>query len=101
MMAALTGDMALPSGEQMDSDIEKDFVWRTKVNSMPARYAHKMGSMQWAYNDDLAELAQFRPVPTVVPMLYDEVHSVRTVNLPGYKNFMYRLINDTDFEEVR
>ena len=100
MMAALTGDMVLPSSEQMESDIEQDFVWRTTVNSMPARHAHKMGPLQWAYNDNLAQLAGFPPIPTVVRSLYDTVHRVRVTNLAGYKNRMYRLIDSTNYKEI-
>ena len=59
-----------------------------------------MGKLQWAYNDDLAELAGFECIPRVVQKLYDFVHEYRVQELPYYKKREFRLVDGNEFVEV-
>lgn len=99
VLSILDGSQKLPSEEEMQLDIEEDFKHRL-AEGLPPRYAHNMGPWQWAYNDSLAEMGKFIPIPVVVQNLYDEVHRMRVKDLPNYKEKNYRLTGDTTFEEV-
>ena len=99
VLATLDGSFPLPSAKEMDLDIQQDYKKRLS-EGLPPRYAHTMGPRQWAYNDDLAEMGQFEPIPKAVQCLYDEVHGVRVVDLPNYKKKLYRLTGDETFEEI-
>ncbi|XP_045192813.2 uncharacterized protein LOC123549080 isoform X1 [Mercenaria mercenaria] len=98
-ISTLDGSQKLPSEDEMMSDIEEDLRKRLE-EGMPVRYAHTMGPRQWAYNDSLAEMGKFEPIPKAVQILYDEVHRMRIKNLPNYKQKQYRLTGDTSFEEI-
>ncbi len=99
VLAALTGQMTLPSKVDMDKDTEKDYQWRL-AQGMPHRHAHTMGTLQWGYNDMLAELAGFEPIPRVVRKLYDHVHAYRVTQLQTYKQINYALGGPDGFVEV-
>ncbi|OWF48027.1 flavin-containing monooxygenase FMO GS-OX5-like [Mizuhopecten yessoensis] len=90
VIAALDGTMTLPSRENMDEDTAKDFSSRLK-RGMPERYAHTMGTMQWRYNDEIADLAGFERIPPVVEELYDTVHITRVKDIVHYKSVNYKL----------
>lgn len=100
VLAALTGKMVLPSREEMEKDIERDFRWRTEEKGMPTRYAHTMGDLQWKYNDELARLAGFKPVPRVIKSLYDCIHEHKVKNLAQYKMRRFELKSDREFSEL-
>ncbi|XP_033127746.1 flavin-containing monooxygenase FMO GS-OX-like 4 isoform X2 [Anneissia japonica] len=99
VIASLTGSMQLPSKEQMELDIEKDYQKRL-AEGLPNRHAHAMGPRQWQYNDDLCHLAHIQTVPDVVRKLYDAVHDERTWNVANYKKNNYKLIDDNTFDKL-
>lgn len=92
--------MQLPSTENMLADQDGDLKWRMTDLAMPKRYGHVLASMQWDYNDMLARLAGFSPIPRVVQKLYDRVHDCRIHDLVHYKLHEFRLINGTEFKEL-
>lgn len=89
--------MKLPSQEAMKADIEKDYQDRLNMG-FPNRYAHHMSSKQWQYNDELAAMAKFKPLPPVLEKIYNFVHDLRVQNLPAYKKLNLELINDEEFK---
>lgn len=90
VLTLLDGSQKLPSTEDMMKDIENDFRARLE-EGLPKRHAHTMGPRQWAYNDSLAEMGKFTPIPKAVQILYDEVHRMRVKDLPAYKEKEYKL----------
>jgi len=99
VIASLDGRCPVPSKQDMAKDIEADFEKRMK-EGLPVRHAHTMGSRQWAYNDMLAEMGHFEPIPTAVRNLYDEIHRVRVLDLPGYKKKRYIITGEETWEEI-
>lgn len=99
VLATLDGTCPLPSAADMEADIERDFRQRL-AEGLPPRYAHTMGPRQWAYNDMLADMGNFQPIPKAVQNLYDEVHRIRVLDLPNYKNRRYRITGEECFQEL-
>lgn len=89
-ISMLDGSQPVPSQEEMEADIEAEYQQR-QAEGLPQRYAHLMGHRQWAYNDELCRLGKFEPIPRVVQTLYDEVHRMRVLDLPHYKQRNYKL----------
>lgn len=83
----------------MERDTDDDYQKR-RSEGLPHRYAHFMGPRQWAYNDELAALAGFKPIPKAIQMLYNEVHKTRVKDLPNYKTKQYRITGDETYEVV-
>ena len=96
VLAVLDGSCQLPSKEEMDADTEADFQKRLS-EGLPKRHAHTMGNRQWAYNDEIAQMAGCQYIPKVVKNLYDAVHDTRAVNLLGYKKGNFKLIDGENF----
>ena len=99
VLAVENGRMKLPTQEEMYCDMQKDFERRLE-NGFPVRHAHHMGKLQWGYNDELAKLADFAPIPRVVGKLYDHVHHFRVTDLPGYKRKNFEIIDTENFRET-
>lgn len=99
VLATLDGTLKLPSQKEMNRDIQEDFE-RRLAEGLPPRYAHTMGPRQWGYNDSLAEIGQFEPIPRAVQMLYDEVHDTRVNDLPNYKKKLYEITGEDTFRAV-
>ena len=99
VMSTLDGSQVLPSTGEMDLDTTDDFTRRLS-EGLPTRYAHFMGPKQWGYNDTLAKLAGFDPIPRAIQNLYDEVHRTRVKDLPNYKNKHYRITGEETYEEI-
>lgn len=99
VLSILDGTQTLPSMNEMNKDTECDFSNRLS-EGLPTRYAHFMGPKQWDYNDTLASLAGFSPIPRAIQNLYDEVHRTRVKDLPNYKNKQYRITGEDTYEEI-
>lgn len=54
-----------------------------------------MGEAQWAYNRDIASMANVDDLPPRVERLYNDVHQRRLTNLTSYKNDRYKLEGDS------
>ena len=91
--SVITGAMSLPSEEDMNLDTQKDYDDR-KAAGQPHRYAHNMGSKQWAYNQQLADLAALQPLPPGIERLYDHVHVKRREDITKYKDSNYEVLDD-------
>ncbi|KAH3772799.1 dimethylaniline monooxygenase [N-oxide-forming] 1-like [Dreissena polymorpha] len=99
VLATLDGSCPLPPAADMEADIERDFRQRL-AEGLPARHAHTMGSRQWAYNDMLASMGNFQSIPRAIQNLYDEVHRIRVLDLPNYKNRRYKITGEEGFQEL-
>ena len=95
-VSALDGSLRLPPREEMDADTEADYRQRL-AEGMPHRYAHYMGSRQWEYSDEVANMAGCPPISQPVRTLFDYIHATRIKNLMGYKKINYALA-DYDVE---
>ncbi|KAI8791149.1 flavin-containing monooxygenase FMO GS-OX-like 2, partial [Biomphalaria glabrata] len=83
--SVLEGTCVLPSKESMDEDTENDYRKRLE-EGMPHRYAHTMSSLQFNYNDDLADMAKISRLPSHYSQLYHMCHQLRRQHLTSYKN---------------
>ncbi|XP_055891637.1 uncharacterized protein LOC106078289 [Biomphalaria glabrata] len=83
--SVLEGTCVLPSKESMDEDTENDYRKRLE-EGMPHRYAHTMSSLQFNYNDDLADMAKISRLPFHYSQLYHMCHQLRRQHLTSYKN---------------
>ncbi|CAH1780409.1 unnamed protein product, partial [Owenia fusiformis] len=99
-ISSLDGSMVLPSAKEMRKDTNRDFEWRAEELNMPARHAHHMGKLQWEYNDELAYLGNFTPIPQVIRMLYDAVHQRRFTDIMLYKKDNYELVGPKEFKPL-
>ena len=100
ILAGWMGTRPFPSQEDMEKDIERDYQWRLS-QGMPARHAHHMGVLQWDYNDELAKLGGFEPIPRAVQKLYDHVHEWRVTQLQTYKQCRFELTGPDSFIECK
>lgn len=98
-LGTLDGAMELPKKEDMYLDLEKDLEKRTQLG-LPVRHSHHMGALQWEYNDVLASLAHFPPIPEVVRKIYDHVHVYRVTDLPGYKRRNIEITGPDSFRDI-
>ncbi|XP_033755055.1 LOW QUALITY PROTEIN: flavin-containing monooxygenase FMO GS-OX5-like [Pecten maximus] len=99
VIATLDGSMTLPGREEMDADTDKDFRNRLE-RGMPERHAHHMGTLQWRYNDEIADLAGFERIPPVVEELYDTVHVTRVKDIVHYKSLNYQLTGPNTYVTI-
>ena len=83
-LAAWDGTMKLPGLKEMNADTEFDEQAKL-TNGEPHRYAHMLDGEQWRYNDTLATLAGFPPLPDRLRQIYNSVRKERDVNLVGFK----------------
>ena len=99
-LATLDGSFKLPSREKMLEEEENEFQGRC-VEGLPARKAHNFpGARQWAYNNDLADLANTDRIPQVIEFLYDDVLELRKKDIVGYKRFNYKLLDSETYREI-
>ncbi|XP_074648025.1 uncharacterized protein LOC141903691 isoform X2 [Tubulanus polymorphus] len=99
-IGTLGGAITLPDTESMKADIEADYRWRREQIGWPHRYAHKLGNLQWAYIDELAEISGITTLKPVVGELYEYVHKLRRTVVSDYKQYNFELKNDKDFTQL-
>ena len=66
----------------------------------PERHAHRMNDLQWIYNDHLAELGNFQPLPKVYENLYAFVRKRRSSNILGYRKDKYSITDEKNFQLI-
>ena len=89
-MAALDGTMTLPSKTEMDADTQRDYDHRCNELKMPHRYAHKLATMQWAYNKELLQLANVDyDIPQATIDLYNQMVEYRFNHFMNYKKLNF------------
>jgi len=96
----LKGTFQLPTTEEMLKDEAKELDYRMKELGWPERHAHRMNNLQWAYNDELAELGSFPPLPKVYQELYEYVWKRRTFDVLGYRRDNYEVCDDDNFRLI-
>jgi len=69
------GDAKLPSPAEMEADTQEEARYRREVLGMPDKYFHKMGTLQWDYNRELARLGNLEPLPDATENLYMAVRT--------------------------
>ena len=57
----ITGQLEMPSRQEMLKDLKEEEEWRKNELKMPAKYFHKMGTLQWKYNKEMAALGNLEP----------------------------------------
>ena len=87
----ITGQLEMPSRQEMLKDLKEEEEWRKNELKMPAKYFHKMGTLQWKYNKEMAALGNLEPVCDAVENLYNAVHERRRKCLPFYKKDKFSL----------
>jgi len=93
----ITGQIMCPSKTEMYADTAKEKEWKVNDLKMPEKYFHKMGTLQWQYNKEIAALGNLIPIPNAVENLYNAVHERRKTNLPDYKKDSYCLVGEEGF----
>jgi len=93
----LLGDAKLPSPAEMERDTQEEIRYRREVLGMPDKYFHKMGTLQWDYNRELAQLGGFKPLPDAIENLYMSVHKRRQADLVSYKKDTWIMDSDGSF----
>ena len=78
------------------------FLILTRVTDLgwPERHAHRMNDLQWAYNDQLAELGNFAPLPKVYQDLYKFVWKRRTFDVLGYRRDNFEITGEDSFRFI-
>ena len=94
----LLGGAQLPGKQEMLEDLRREEDWRRNELNMPEKYFHKMGTLQWLYNKEIAELGGLTPINNAVENLYNAVHERRRRVLPYYKNDRFSLTGAESFE---
>ena len=94
----LLGGAKLPGKQEMLEDLRREEDWRKNELKMPEKYFHKMGTLQWIYNKEIAELGGLTPINNAVENLYNAVHERRRHCLPYYKQDRFSLTGTESFE---
>ena len=97
ILSVWTGNKRLPSTTEMCRDSDEDYRKRLERGMAPY-YAHKLGQMQWEFQKELAELAGVEPYPPVLQMMYEERAKTRIEDLPGYKNYNYAIVSESEWK---
>ncbi|XP_029106945.1 flavin-containing monooxygenase FMO GS-OX-like 3 [Scleropages formosus] len=95
-LAVLDGTITLPSQADMEEQIERETEERIKEGLELNQLTMK--SRQWKYYQMLANMAGFKPPPPVTRSLLEEVMSQRQKHPRQYREFNYRIVNDTQWE---
>ncbi|XP_029652737.1 flavin-containing monooxygenase FMO GS-OX-like 2 isoform X2 [Octopus sinensis] len=75
--AVLQGQVSLPSTSEMIRDANEDFEERLK-SGLAKHHAHLMGSRQWEYNDELADMCNVPRLPVQIMNVYKFVEQRRS-----------------------
>ena len=99
ILSVWSGEKQLPSTSQMMHDSDLDYQSRLQAG-LPLHFAHELGSKQWAFCDELAQLGGSKPLPRVIHMLYEKVRKERGNDLTNYRNAEYRIVSDDKWIKV-
>ncbi|XP_053485031.1 uncharacterized protein zgc:77439 isoform X1 [Ictalurus furcatus] len=95
-ISVLDGSFSLPSREEMEKDIELDMAAR-RARGVATRHILKLDSEQWAYNDHLAHLGGFQPLPRYWSNLYESNKVFRAQDMLNYKTYNYNVLSETEW----
>ncbi|XP_031441316.1 flavin-containing monooxygenase FMO GS-OX-like 4 [Clupea harengus] len=96
ILSVLDGSFPLPSQEEMEKDIELDEAAR-RARGIATRHILKLDSEQWAYNDELARLAGFQPLPPYWSNLYESNKVFRSQDMLNYKTYNYKVLSQEEW----
>ncbi|KPP71664.1 dimethylaniline monooxygenase-like, partial [Scleropages formosus] len=96
VLSVLDGTFPLPSRGEMEQELEADVAAR-RGRGIATRHILKLDSEQWAYNDELARLAGFQPLPPYWSNLYESNKVFRARDMLNYKTYQYSVLSDTDW----
>uniref|UniRef100_A0A8C2BW65 Flavin-containing monooxygenase n=1 Tax=Cyprinus carpio TaxID=7962 RepID=A0A8C2BW65_CYPCA len=97
MLSVLDGSFRLPSPEEMEKDIELDIAAR-RARGISTRHILKLDSEQWAYNDELARLGGFKPLPCYWSNLYESNKVFRARDMLNYKTYNYSVLDNMEWK---
>ena len=99
-MKTLTGEVKLPSREQMMEDLENDILKRKASNQLE-KYFHKLGwEVSEKYFDDLSLLGKLKPIaPVQLRMFNDALMRIRK-DVHNFRENIYNVIDDETFEVI-
>ena len=92
IVAKLRNVWSTPCPGTMIEDLSRDLQLRFGMGWC-RRHAHVMRQLQWSYNQQLATLGQFQPIPKPIQELYDFNSNYRDEQLCLYKQSNYKLVN--------
>ena len=93
-VSLMRGKATLPSKEDMKASAEADV--RGKLN----RHAHEILDEQWDYNDELARLGDFEPLPPVYRDGFTVWHKHRLANQLSFKEGNLRSFGNGEFRVI-
>ncbi|KAL4631387.1 flavin-containing monooxygenase FMO GS-OX-like 4 isoform X1 [Arapaima gigas] len=96
VLSVLDGTFPLPSQEEMQCEMEADVAAR-RGRGVAMRHILKLDSEQWAYNDELACLGRFQPLPPYWSNLYESNKVFRARDMLNYKTYHYSVLNDKEW----
>ncbi len=97
VLSVLDGSFPLPSHEEMEKDIELDIAAR-RARGITTRHILKLDSEQWAYNDELAHLGGFKPLPRYWSNLYESNKVFRARDMLNYKTYNYTVMDNMEWK---
>ena len=94
----MAGIVQLPERSIMKEEFEMGLKKHIE-EGRPLRHYHRMGTLQWSYNKDIASLGKAPPIPMCVENLYNSVHERRSKYLMYYKKDQFKKIIDDERDE--
>ncbi|XP_053575459.1 uncharacterized protein LOC128664675 [Bombina bombina] len=95
----LKGKYQLPPSDQMLIECQEELRNYLK-SGFPVKYLHRLDNQQWEYNDWLAEMGGFEPLPPVLVKLFNACRAFRKSNPSLYRDIHFEIINRDDFKIV-
>lgn len=95
-LRTLTGQVALPSRQEMLADTEREMDLR-RAKGMKRRQAHMMGPMQGDYYSELAALGNLDPLPVVLTRLHNESSQRFLEDLVNYREDVYKIVDNDNY----
>lgn len=99
ILSVWSGQKQLPLTTEMIQDSDQEYQSRLE-EGLPPHYAHRMGSKQWAFFNELAHLGGSEPLNPVIRMLYDEAAKGRRYNLTTYRSKNYKILSKEKWIEI-
>ncbi|KAG5844819.1 hypothetical protein ANANG_G00166810 [Anguilla anguilla] len=98
-LAVLEGTVSMPSKAEMEEEVQREME-RKLAEGVKPQHLLNLEWSQWEYYQALAGMGGFSPPPPVTQSLYEEVRQQRQRHPQKYRQLNYRLISDTQWEEV-
>lgn len=99
-MKTLTGEVSLPTKEEMIQDNENEMSTR-REKGLKKKQFHMMGRMQGGYYDSLADAGRLPRIPPVLTKLHNDSSQRFLDDLVGYRNDVYRIIDDNTYLKIK